>query len=298
MKRWMFVWLSLALWARAQGTPSLPVVAADRGLWPSEVMVVVEHRVPVVANGKATGSKAKNPGVLYAVKEVTAKGVVVFVEGKEMTFPAADTDLLARSGILLARRAAATATPAPTATPTPVPTPTEPPTGRPSIPPPATPAAAPAAGSNALARKLDGLLVQYKDGALVPFPAANLADKKFLAIYFSASWCPPCRGFTPKFVTWYEDRIKRSKDFEVIFVSRDRSERDMEMYMANDRMSWPAVRFSQSRSSFLNRYAGDGIPCLVILDENGSVLASSYDGDTYLGPGKPLQALAERTGGL
>ncbi len=26
---------------------------------------------------------------------------------------------------------------------------------------------------------------------------ATLASKKVIGIYFSAHWCPPCRGFTP-----------------------------------------------------------------------------------------------------
>ena len=28
-------------------------------------------------------------------------------------------------------------------------------------------------------------------------------EGKVIGIYFSAHWCPPCRGFTPKLVEWY-----------------------------------------------------------------------------------------------
>jgi len=31
-----------------------------------------------------------------------------------------------------------------------------------------------------------------------------LKDLDAVAIYFSAHWCPPCRGFTPVFATKYE----------------------------------------------------------------------------------------------
>ena len=46
-----------------------------------------------------------------------------------------------------------------------------------------------------------------------------LAGKPVIGIYFSASWCPPCRMFTPKLLAYRE---ANKADFEVVFVSSDR----------------------------------------------------------------------------
>ncbi|KAJ9591496.1 hypothetical protein L9F63_001982, partial [Diploptera punctata] len=42
-------------------------------------------------------------------------------------------------------------------------------------------------------------------------------------IYFSAHWCPPCKAFTPQLIDTYSKVRGKGNDFEVIFVSSDRS---------------------------------------------------------------------------
>ena len=51
--------------------------------------------------------------------------------------------------------------------------------------------------------------------------AEALAGKKAVAIYFSAHWCPPCRGFTPKLAEMYSATFK-AKGMEIVFASSDR----------------------------------------------------------------------------
>ena len=53
-----------------------------------------------------------------------------------------------------------------------------------------------------------------------------LADKKVVAIYFSAGWCGPCRQFTPILSKFYSEMNKKGKKFEVVFISRDRSQEE------------------------------------------------------------------------
>merc|ERR1719223_193776 len=49
-------------------------------------------------------------------------------------------------------------------------------------------------------------------------------EGKYLGLYFSASWCPPCRAFTPHLAQMVETLRKTRDDFEFIFLSGDNDE--------------------------------------------------------------------------
>jgi nucleoredoxin len=150
---------------------------------------------------------------------------------------------------------------------------------------PAAPATPPHIAANALERALAGKLVHLEGGALRPFDAARLAGVKFYAIYFSASWCPPCREFTPGLVDAYGKIRELYPEFELVLVNRDRSAQDMEAYMRGDGMQWPALGWDAIRfAGEINRYAGEGIPDLVLVNENGQVLSDSFRDGSYVGP--------------
>ena len=116
---------------------------------------------------------------------------------------------------------------------------------------------------------------------------------EFYAIYTSASWCKPCRGFTPSLVSFYNT----TKDFyqgqyEVVLCSWDQSQTEMIDYMVEDDMPWNG-NWKSRKSNFWRKYQGNGIPCLVIVDRNGFVLAHSYDSEGYLGPTSALKRFRE-----
>src|SRR5436190_23098897 len=86
-------------------------------------------------------------------------------------------------------------------------------------------------------------LVALKLGSVRKFDEKPLAQTQYYAIYFSASWCPPCRKFTPELVTWYNTHKKDNPQFELIFISHDETEAAMTNYMKVDAMPWPALDF-------------------------------------------------------
>jgi len=135
-------------------------------------------------------------------------------------------------------------------------------------------------------------LVQYRNGAISRFDTNALEDKKLFLIYFSAHWCAPCRLFTPGLVNYYNETAAKHPEFDVIFVSRDKSPFGMETYMRETNMPWPAIDYQKiSEKAGIQKYAGKGIPDLVLVDGSGKVLADSFQGEQYVGPAKVLQAL-------
>jgi len=53
-----------------------------------------------------------------------------------------------------------------------------------------------------------------------------LEGRSHVLLYFSAHWCPPCRGFTPVLAQAYNDAT--DKNCEVIFLSSDGSESEFQ----------------------------------------------------------------------
>ncbi len=153
-------------------------------------------------------------------------------------------------------------------------------------------AASQPATANAIYPMLKGDLVQWKNGSLARFDDAPLEKKALFALYFSAHWCGPCRKFTPQLVDFYNRVAPQHPEFELIFISNDRQPFNMETYMKEANMPWPAIDFAKIGSKeALNRYEGKGIPCLVLVDASGRVISDSYQGEKYLGPAKVMADL-------
>jgi len=105
-------------------------------------------------------------------------------------------------------------------------------------------------------------------------PAAEVAKKKVLALYFSANWCKPCREFTPKLVEAYERLRAQGKDLEVVFVSMDETEEKFDEYFAE--MPWLSLPYADktTRSLLMTELEVRGLPSLVLLDENREVITT------------------------
>jgi nucleoredoxin len=96
--------------------------------------------------------------------------------------------------------------------------------------------------------------------------AEALKDKDVLALYFSAHWCPPCRGFTPVLCKKYTELKESGKSFEMIFVSSDRDEAAFTEY--HDSMTFLGLPFAErdAKAKLSKKFKISGIPSLVFYD--------------------------------
>jgi nucleoredoxin len=93
---------------------------------------------------------------------------------------------------------------------------------------------------------------------------------KYLGLYFSAHWCPPCRAFTPVLAEWYNSE-KKPDNMDIVFVSADRSKAEFNDYFAT--MPFKALPFdSEFKSSVPENFNISGYPTLIILAPDGSIV--------------------------
>merc|ERR1711943_48878 len=132
-----------------------------------------------------------------------------------------------------------------------------------------------------------------------------LSGKKAVALYFSAHWCPPCRGFTPKLAEWYTKNLS-AKGLEVVFVSSDRDEASFKEYFAEQ--PWLALDSADraAKEKMSAAFGVSGIPSLVILDADLKTITTDGRGAISADPEglempwhpKPVSNLKQGPGGI
>lgn len=127
-----------------------------------------------------------------------------------------------------------------------------------------------------MAKTLENLLGDHllrHNGEKVPISTLCGKDR-ILGIYFSADWCPPCKGFTPKLVDFYKSFGEKGSGvkFEVVLVSWDKDETAYKEHF--DTMPWLALPWSEERKTRLcKKFRVHGIPKFVLIDcENGKTI--------------------------
>ncbi|KAI6655621.1 Nucleoredoxin-like [Oopsacas minuta] len=115
---------------------------------------------------------------------------------------------------------------------------------------------------------LEDKLVDNKGGQ---YKLSEIRKDKYLALYISAHWCPPCKVFTPKLVEAYQKH--QDKGFEVIFISFDRDEESFKDYF--ETMPWKSANYADANKlgpKIARRFGVKGIPTLVLMDKNLEVI--------------------------
>lgn len=156
----------------------------------------------------------------------------------------------------------------------PVPIPVLPPTSSETL----TSATEPLSG---IAAALQGRLVVFRNGKLEEFDARELRDVRYWAFFYSSRWICAGQEYNRAVYNFY-DRFaaKHSKELALIFVSGDRSEENLIAGMREQNVHCPAVRYGKNTTAPLNldkfRFGNLYVPHLVLVDQNGTLLADSF----------------------
>ena len=144
--------------------------------------------------------------------------------------------------------------------------------------------AAVVAPSSVFDKILDGNLVKLSGKS---FKSCKDMEKpaKYYLFYYTASWCGPCRRFTPSLVEFYNKNKPGNRDFELVLITSDSDEKAMEDYAAEAKMPWPQLQLAKT-GKFKNdfKHPGGGIPNLVLTDLRGELIKTSFEGPNYVGP--------------
>lgn len=98
---------------------------------------------------------------------------------------------------------------------------------------------------------------------------------KLVGLYFSASWCPPCQMFIPQLCDMYNELLKRKANFEIVFLSFDKNETEMEMYFRSKQGNWHALPFDDPFKEELKvKYNVTAIPRFIVIHPDGEVITA------------------------
>jgi len=152
------------------------------------------------------------------------------------------------------------------------------------------------------ADQLESLKEHFPDGLLDGegnTVGVEVLKGKAVGIYFSASWCPPCKAFSPKLAK-YREQYKDQLD--VVFVSSDRSPAAQKEYMAEVGMSEYTIALKGPAALALSKkYGVKGIPALVMLKSNGdfltkegrAIVSGGHDGSKLADPAISIKTETE-----
>ena len=94
---------------------------------------------------------------------------------------------------------------------------------------------------------------------------AALSGAEVIGLYFSASWCPPCRKTTPELAKVYKRLHAQGKRLQLVFVSSDKDAASFDEYRGH--MPFPAMPFEAGlqRARLSELFQVRGIPSLVLM---------------------------------
>ncbi|MEG0795612.1 MAG: TlpA disulfide reductase family protein [Odoribacter sp.] len=108
--------------------------------------------------------------------------------------------------------------------------------------------------------------------------AMHSIKAKVKVLDFWASWCGPCRGENPNVVKVYNEF--HPKGLEILSISLDNDKEAWLKAIEDDKLTWNHVSDLKGwQSEAAQLYAVNGIPHVIVLDENNVIVAKNLRGE-------------------
>ena len=101
----------------------------------------------------------------------------------------------------------------------------------------------------------------------------DLSKADYLLLYRGSAACSRCKRFSPKLVKAYERLRREHENFEVVFLSEDRSEREFDAHLRDRQYPFAVVEYDKLYAAADARTRGGGLmPIVYLVLPDGSVI--------------------------
>lgn len=101
-----------------------------------------------------------------------------------------------------------------------------------------------------------------------PYETGN--SKKYVLLDFWGTWCPPCIEQTGDLKRIYQ--TYKSKDFELIGIAYDDSEKKVRNYLQKNDIEWVNAYDHSKNSMISEKFKVNGFPTLILLNPEGKIV--------------------------
>ncbi len=99
----------------------------------------------------------------------------------------------------------------------------------------------------------------------------------YYIIYFSASWCPPCRQSVPQLVKKYHNEISKLDNLELVHVSADKKLSQAEAWAKKESFPWPTILGADVQNTVIKNIKTNAVPTYVLVTKDGKEIARAHD---------------------